>query len=151
MVTPRKPDVLVIGAGVSGLTSAICLAEAGRAVRILASKRPEHTTSAIAGASWGPYLVSDDRILDWSLTTRDTLEGIARDDRGAGVRLVPGLEAAPVLMEPPSWAQTIDGFRECGSDELPDGYVSGWEYTIPLVDMPSYLAYLERRATAVGV
>ena len=47
MATARELDVLVIGAGVSGLTSAICLAEAGISVRILAAEPPQQTTSDI--------------------------------------------------------------------------------------------------------
>jgi D-amino-acid oxidase len=117
----------------------------------VAAERPQRTTSAKAGASWGPYLVTDERILRWSTTTRTALEVIAIRDPASGVRLVPGIEAAPVSVEPPSWAYSVHGFRECTSDELPDGYESGWEYTIPLVDMPEYLRYLEQRATAAGV
>ncbi|WP_033666811.1 FAD-dependent oxidoreductase, partial [Salinispora mooreana] len=50
-------DALVVGAGVSGLTTAICLAEAGLRVQIWAAESPERTTSYAAGAMWGPYLV----------------------------------------------------------------------------------------------
>ncbi|WP_422774205.1 FAD-dependent oxidoreductase [Plantactinospora sp. WMMC1484] len=42
-------DALVIGAGVSGLTTAICLAESGRRVKIWAAELPEQTTSYAAG------------------------------------------------------------------------------------------------------
>ncbi len=34
------PDVLVVGAGVSGLTTAVCLAEAGHGVEIRADRLP---------------------------------------------------------------------------------------------------------------
>ena len=51
------PDVLVVGAGVSGLTTAVCLAEAGHGVEIRADRLPPDTTSAVAGALWGPHLV----------------------------------------------------------------------------------------------
>jgi D-amino-acid oxidase len=151
MATARELDVLVIGAGVSGLTSAICLAEAGISVRILAAEPPQQTTSAKAGASWGPYLVTDSRIRGWSTETRLALERIALAEPGSGVRLVPGIEAAPGHLEPPDWAFSVHGFRQCTVDELPDGYLSGWYYTIPLVDMPTYLTYLERRLTAAGI
>ena len=50
-------DALVIGAGVSGLTTAICLAEAGVRTRIWTARMSPETTSAAAGAMWGPYLV----------------------------------------------------------------------------------------------
>src|SRR2546421_11291052 len=138
MVAFGERDVRVIGAGVSGLTSAICLAEAGMSVRVLTAEPPHATTSATAGASWGPYLVSDPRIVTWSLATRAEFEGIAGRAPGSGVRLVCGIEAAPAYVDPPDWARSIHGFRLCAPYELPDGYLSGWEYTIPLVDMPRY-------------
>ena len=47
-------SVLVVGAGVSGLTTAICLAEAGRGVRVWTAEPPQRTTSVVAGALWGP-------------------------------------------------------------------------------------------------
>ena len=49
------PEVLVVGAGVSGLTTAVCLAEAGVGVEIRADRLPGDTTSAVAGAIWGPH------------------------------------------------------------------------------------------------
>jgi D-amino-acid oxidase len=150
MVTFGKHDVLVIGAGVSGLTSAICLAEAGMSVRVLTAEPPQQTTSATAGASWGPYLVTDPRIVAWSLVSRAELECIALREPEAGVRLVSGIEAAPAFCDPPDWAPSIHGFRLCAPNELPDGYLTGWEYTIPLVDMPRYLSYLENRLADAG-
>ena len=50
----RLMDVLVIGAGVSGLTTGTCLAEAGLSVTIRTAVRPGQTTSVAAGAVWGP-------------------------------------------------------------------------------------------------
>jgi D-amino-acid oxidase len=150
MVTSAETDVIVIGAGVSGLTTAVCLAESGLTVRVLAKEPPHGTTSAAAGASWGPYLVDDPRVLDWSGVTRQNLESIARAEPASGVRLVDGVEAAPFHMDPPTWARAVDDFRVCEPGELPRGYVSGWRYTIPIVDMPRYLTYLERRLEAAG-
>jgi D-amino-acid oxidase len=51
--SPVEP-VVVIGAGVSGLTTAICLAEAGRRVHLWTAEPPHRTTSVVAGALWGP-------------------------------------------------------------------------------------------------
>ncbi|MDX6421029.1 MAG: hypothetical protein QOG28_5649, partial [Trebonia sp.] len=47
-------DAVVVGAGVVGLTTAISLAEAGLATRIVTAAAPAATTSAAAGAIWGP-------------------------------------------------------------------------------------------------
>jgi D-amino-acid oxidase len=151
MATPARNSVLVIGAGVSGLTTAVCLAEYGLKVRVLAKDPPARTTSAHAGASWGPYMVSDPRVLDWSVETLNVLTALAHDRPDSGVRLVGGVEAATFRVEAPDWARSVPGFRVCGEAELPPGYISGWRYTIPLVDMPRYLEYLEARLGAAGV
>jgi D-amino-acid oxidase len=38
----------------------------------------------------------------------------------------------------------------CSPDELPHGFVTGWRFTAPMVDMPVYLGYLERRLATAG-
>src|SRR5262245_37057727 len=48
-------EAVVVGAGVSGLTSALRLAEAGFKVRIVARERTPGTTSDIAAAVWYPF------------------------------------------------------------------------------------------------
>ena len=49
-------DVLVVGAGVVGLTTALCLAESGLRVGIRTAAPPGASTSATAGAVWGPVM-----------------------------------------------------------------------------------------------
>jgi D-amino-acid oxidase len=143
-------DALVIGAGVSGLTTAVQLAEAGLRVRVWTADPPEATTSMAAGAMWGPYLVEPlDKVRLWS---RHTLRELRRLAAAAdtGVRLVPGIEASRTPVTPPEWGDQLDGFRMCGPSDLPDGFATGWRFIAPLVDMPTYLAYLKRRLTAAG-
>lgn len=149
-MTRTDLDALVIGAGVSGLTTAVCLAEAGLRVKIWAAEPPERTTSYAAGAMWGPYLVEPiDRVRVWSAQTLDVLQQLAIDP-ATGVRLVSGIEASRKPVEPPEWGNQLDGFRMCEPSELPDGFATGWRYTSPLVDMPVYLGYLRGRLKAAG-
>lgn len=148
----NEPDVLVVGAGVSGLTTAVCLAEAGLRVKIWASGTAQSTTSFAAGATWNPYLVeSSARARAWSFETLDVLRELAAKP-GAGVALRRGIEVAE---EPPEWRDRLDGFRMLGPDELPgdlpDGIAAGWTLVAPVVDMPTYLGYLRGRAEAAGV
>lgn len=150
MVTPKNPDVIVIGAGVSGLTTAISLAEAQLNVELLAARPPLLTTSAMAGASWGPYMITDDRVLPWAESTRGVLERLALLPH-SGVKLLNGMEADPDGAEPPDWAVGLPDYRKCDSSELPEGYRSGWSYTIPIMHMPTYLGYLTERLAAAGV
>src|SRR5919107_1366289 len=73
-------DVLVLGAGVIGLTTAVRLAEAGFGVRVLAAGTGRATTSYAAGATWSPYLVEwTDRSRAWSFETLDELRRLAAD------------------------------------------------------------------------
>lgn len=144
-------DVVVIGAGVSGLTTAICLAEAGFAVSVRAAEPPLATTSAAAGALWGLHLVGmDDRVTRWADLTKARLLDMA-GDQATGVRLVSGIEASrSAQQDPPAWLIAADGQRPRPASTLPAGYAAGWEVTAPLVDMPVYLGYLLDRLRRAG-
>ncbi|HET7015798.1 MAG TPA: FAD-dependent oxidoreductase [Streptosporangiaceae bacterium] len=144
-------SVIVVGAGVIGLTTAVVLAEAGFAVRVLAKQMPENTTSAAAGAMWGPYLVEPrDRVQAWASYSLRTFAGLAGTP-GTGVRLVTGIEASRSASAlPPDFLAMLDNVGACGPGELPDGFVTGWRYTVPLIDMDMYLTYLRRRLEAAG-
>ena len=146
-----QPDVLVVGAGVSGLTTAICLAEAGRRVTVAAADPPPRTTSAAAGAIWGPHLVGmDDRIDKWSLRTLAALTELAADP-ATGVRVATGTAATRARQSDPlDWVAALDEARPCEPAELPAGYAGGWRLTVPIVSMTVYLEYLLARLTRAG-
>jgi D-amino-acid oxidase len=149
-VTSASPDVFVIGAGVSGLTTGICLAEAGKAVVIQAAEMPQATTSAVAGALWGTHLVgADERVPAWADETRGELEKLA-GHRGTGVHLATGLMAVRVPQETPPEVTDAADFTSCPPDELPAGYAAGWRVAAPLAAMPIYLDYLQGRFAAAG-
>ncbi len=153
---PVARHVLVLGAGVSGLTTAVCLAEAGVPVRVLARDLPERTTSCAAGAMWGPLLVEHGEVDAWSQQSLDQFRMLAakKDDTGepvAGVWLVDGMEASRDPAEPAPAVARLDDFRWCEPAELPAGFIVGWRYTAPLIDMPIYLTYLTRRLADAGV
>ncbi len=150
-----RADVLVIGAGVSGLTTAVCLAEAGAKVRVVAKEPPEATTSAVAGAVWAPYRIGGDseRINYWSQRSLEVFTTLAHaDPAGAGVRLLTSMEVSHRPISAPEWAPLLDrsAVRPCTPEELPTGYSYGYRFTIPAIDMPTYLTYLLARLEAAG-
>jgi D-amino-acid oxidase len=138
-------DVLVIGAGVCGLTTGICLAEAGLSVTIRTAAPPERTTSVAAGAVWGLVRVGPpDRVLGWGRTGLEVLSKLAAEP-GTGVRMASGKEVSRTPLEPHYWTELLPGLRICEPSELPDGFTSGWHYTAPVATMPVYLEYLRGR------
>ncbi|GGX25831.1 amino acid oxidase [Streptomyces malachitofuscus] len=142
-------SVLVIGAGVMGLTTAVCLAERGVDVEVVTGREPAATTSAAAGAMWDPYLVRPAGLVErWSRDTLGALTGLS-DDEDSGVRLVEGTQQSRIPCDLPVWAPLV-GARQCTSDELVPGFVTGWRYRAPVVDMPRYLAHLARRLRDAG-
>jgi D-amino-acid oxidase len=146
-------DVLVIGAGVSGLTTGICLAEAGLSVLIRAQWPPADTTSAVAGALWGMHLVErSERALGWGRDTLAELTALAASAAasGTGVRVVNGVQVSLPGAAPPDWAGLLGTFRPCHAGELPAGYQDGWRFAAPVVDMPVYLDYLLDRFREAG-
>jgi len=77
--------VLVVGAGVVGLSCALRLLEAGRRVDVLARDLPLETTSSVAAAIWYPYLaLPQDRVTAWGRTSYAAFARLAEVD-GSGV------------------------------------------------------------------
>jgi D-amino-acid oxidase len=152
-------DALVVGAGVCGLTTAISLAEAGLTTRIQAASPPSQTTSAAAGAIWGPVLCGPaNRTREWARAGLEVLSALA-DEPAAAIRQVRGREVTQEPASPPDWLELLNspvgkdqpaGVRMCAPSELPEGFVSGWWYTAPVVTMPVYLDYLRARYEAAG-
>jgi len=137
-----RPDVLVVGAGVSGLTTSVRLAERGVRVRIRAEDAPGATSSAAAGAIWDPIYAEHPRVPLWAQRSYEVFTGmVARSF--PGVRLVDGVEASRLPIMSPAWARGLPGFRECAPGTLPAGFMHGWHYRAPIIDMPPYLAALE--------
>lgn len=144
-----KADVAVVGAGVIGLTSAVCLAERGLTVLCWTAEPPQQTTSRMAGAMWGSTLAGPaEKVVGWAeVSLRHFRELAAQPD--TGVRLATGVLASRRFADPPP-PQMFPGVDVRPRCEVPDGYLAGFEIDVPLVDTPRYLRYLEARLSAAG-
>jgi D-amino-acid oxidase len=140
--------VVVVGAGVVGLSCAVRLLEAGHAVSVVARDLPLETTSAVAAALWYPYRAYPfERVTAWSATTYDELVRLSSDD-ATGVVMRAGTE---LLREPaptPWWSSAVPELRALA--DVPDGYAAGWTFEAPVVEMPVYLPWLVARIEALG-
>lgn len=144
-----RTDVLVIGAGVAGLTTAVLLAEQGLAVRVRARQPPQQTTSAAAGAMWGPHLSNHEFVPRWSHESLDVFTNLTGRPE-TGVRMLDGLEVSRTAVPAPDWMARLDSFRECPPADLPARFATGWRYTAAVIDMPVYLGYLVERLAEAG-
>src|SRR5690348_9946768 len=105
---PAHPDVLVIGAGVTGLTTAVCLAENGFTVRVDADRPHAATTSAAAGAAWDPFLIEPrERVRQWSEVSLADFAALADRPGTTGVRMVSGTHQSLVPRTAPGWTGTV--------------------------------------------
>jgi len=151
-VSNGAQQILVIGAGVSGLTSAVCLAEAGWPVRVWTAAMPPQTTSAVAGAVWGPVFTEPvAKTLAWTADSLHAFRELANDP-ASGVQMAPAMTVGdlPVGDPLPPQAMLIPDLRPADPAELPDGSATGFRSTMPMIDMPPYLDYLSKRLAAAG-
>jgi len=157
-------EVVVVGAGVSGLTCAVRLLEAGYGVRVLAAERfaddgplrgsaegPPGMCSKRAAAVWYPYAIEPlDRVGDWanrSLTHYRELEG--RGDNGVSIiRLAILFGRRPQAVQ---WKLLTECKRKVVPvHKLPPGYEVGLRLRVPFIDTTVFLPFLESRVRELG-
>lgn len=139
--------VVVVGAGVVGLTVAVRLAGLGHRVDVLARDLPLETTSAVAAALWYPYEARPQhRVNAWA--TRSYAAFVEQSaEPASGVRLVPGTETLSAGTPDPPWAASVPDLTRTVA---PPGRDDAWTFTAPLVDMPLHLTWLRSRLLALG-
>jgi D-amino-acid oxidase len=162
--------VIVVGAGVIGLSCAIRLAERGFEVHVLARDLPLETTSAVAAALWYPYRVAADdaaaaawdpgsgdaaRVAAWAKTTYAELARIATAQPSSGVAMTTGTELlrhATTAAQPWWHAAVPPGvpIENVPPGDLPPGYRDGWRISVPVADMDAYLRWLLGCLEALG-
>ncbi|MFC8517302.1 FAD-dependent oxidoreductase [Streptomyces sp. NPDC057257] len=149
MESGSNNDVIVVGGGVIGLTTAVVLAERGVRVRVWTRDPVERTTSAVAGALWWPYRIEPAaRARAWALRSLDVYEDLAARPEVTGVRMVEGVlgEADPDRAE--EWAAArVPGLRASTAEEYAG---SGMWARLPLIDMAAHLPWLRERLLAAG-
>ena len=165
-------NALVIGAGVSGLTSALCLARKGFGVTVIADRFAPRVTSVVAGAlwEWPPAVcghhrdpISLGRSKAWSATSYEIFTNLAGDP-AAGVFLRPvnfyfkgpidedGREREKMA----ELQGTVRQFRHDAALIATHGInptlglQDAYTYLAPMVDTDVYMRWLEAEVRSAG-
>ena len=140
--------VIVVGAGVVGLSCAVRLLEQGHRVDVLARDLPLETTSSVAAAIWYPYLAYPiERVTAWSRTSYRQFEALAGAD-DTGVVMREGTELHRSRRDDPWWMSAVPALTRVSA--MPAPYVDGWTFVAPVIEMPAYLRWLAGRVEQLG-
>jgi len=140
--------VIVVGAGVVGLSCALRVLQSGHHVDVVARDLPLETTSATAAALWYPYRAFPyERVAAWSATSFTEFERLAADE-DTGVAMVEGTELHRSRTADPWWSAAVPALTRVRA--MPAPYVDGWSFRAPVVEMPVYLRWLAGQVVEAG-
>ncbi len=133
-----QKEILILGAGVSGLTTASVLQDQGYQVKIWAKDLPPHTTSNIAPAIWYPEKIEPvEKTKEWAVLTYKKFWELS-ERAGSGVLKRQGRKLFHRPMGNPWWKDDVVGYRRLTAEEH-RGAVCGHEFTGFVIDMSVYL------------
>ncbi len=143
-------DILVIGCGVSGLSTGVRLLEAGHRVTIWAKDLPPNTTSNVAGAVWHPFKAAPaEKLAEWSAVSFQVFKHLLSTPE-CGILMRRVLELRPTKEAPPEWARSVEYFRLATPEELLPGAEGGHVFEAPMIDTGRYMDWLLRRFQSLG-
>jgi len=144
--------IIVIGCGISGLTSGLLLAREGYEVKIIAKNLPPNTCSNKAAAFWSPYYANGDRVARWAMESYFEYEKLAQiPDTGISMTKLHRFRKKD-FAEAEKWeAATPEGkFRVMKKEDLPDEYDEGFEVDVPLIETQIFLPWLMNEFRKAG-
>lgn len=137
-----KP-ILVLGAGVAGLSTGVRLLEAGFQVTIWAKDLPPHTTSNQAAAIWWPYLCYPrEKAIPWAKHSLSFFKEKLVPDPASGCALITVLDLYDHLVGEPWWAEAVNNWKKLDRRKLPAGYEDGYEVESVVIDTSVYMQFL---------
>lgn len=144
-------DILVLGAGIIGLSTAITLLKAGHDVTIWTKAQTPHLTSDVAAAFWSPFrCLPEDKVLRWSKTGKQILESdyLNINETGCINRTLKAVYQE--AFETPYWLQLAEDASELLPEDLPTGYTGGFKFETIVIDVKYYMPYLMRQFESLG-
>lgn len=153
------PQVVVVGAGVIGLSCALTLSEAGHKVKVIAAHFPtdplnSRYTSPWAGAHYRPFPSHTEKDHEDAMLTRvtyDYFKKVAVEEPGSSVKWIEGIDLLEKKgiygLSAKGYYEDIDLLKELPRDQLPNGVEFGASYKTWVLNSPLYIQHLMRKLT----
>ncbi len=141
--------VAIIGAGISGMSSALKLTESGFTVTVFAKAFSPNITSNRAAAFWLPYHIRNDkRGIEWCRKSYEYYKQLSADPAsGISMKQLIKVVADDVTEVDRTWKEfmPLDCYKAIPKENLPKGYIEGDEATVPLIETQIFLPYLQNK------
>lgn len=138
----HRENVIIVGSGIIGLTSARALQDAGYDVEIWARDTLHNTCSTVAAAFWYPYVIQPEEVVrTWGVSTLDRFKEMAANP-AAGITERKINAIFKQKTPDPVWAADIPSFERLRSDQLPDSHADGFCFDSVTIEMPIFLPYI---------
>ncbi|EON14459.1 FAD-dependent oxidoreductase [Pandoraea sp. SD6-2] len=145
-----RQRIIVLGAGVSGLTTAVTMALAGCDVAIHAAEGPGQTTSALAAAIWHPFYQAPDFVyLERARQTYATMARLSADT-SSGVLMRTLTEYFRRDAGVPWWAECARDLKRLPETDVPSRFACAYRMAVPVADTGIYLRYLMNMFLELG-
>ena len=144
--------IIVVGCGISGLSSGLLLAKSGYEVQIFAKNLPPNTGSNKAAAFWSPYYANGDRVARWAKESYFEYEKLAQiPESGISMTMLHRFRKKDSA-EAEDWETAIPEGRlhSLKKEQLPIGYDEGFEVEVPLIETQIFLPYLMNEFRKAG-
>ncbi len=148
-------NIAIIGAGISGMSTAYFLMNKGYSVTIYAKAFSPNITSNKAAAFWFPYHIRNDkRGIKWCSTSYDYYKAFAANaETGISMAHLIKVLRKDVEEAQPLWISFIPegAWRLMDENELQQDFVKGYDVIVPLIETQIFLPYLYRQLLQNGV
>ena len=138
--------ITIVGAGISGLTTAYALGKQKHKIKIIARDFTPNITSDRAAAFWFPYHIrNDERGIHWCKRSYEVYKRLSKDSlSGVSMQKLLKVVRKGVQEQEMTWFSFMPegSYRILERHETPEGYATGYDIQVPLIETQIFLPWL---------
>jgi D-amino-acid oxidase len=151
----KLPSITIVGAGISGMSTAWLLLQKGYPVTLVADAFSPYITSNKAAAFWFPYNIrNDERGIGWCRESYRYYQQLANEQAITGISmqiLIKVIRQGEIEQEP-VWVSFLPpgSMQLTDAASLPSGIAKQYEVKVPLVETQVFLPWLQNQLLQLG-